>query len=66
MLNRGVGGWYTKSYNQANTSLGLHMRGYLVELVWGIYVAKYVQICNVDIVEPSNHPHKILMHLVAE
>ena len=66
MLNRGVDGWYTKSDNQANTSLGLHMRGCLVEFGWGIYVAKGALICNLDIVEPSNHPHKILMHLVAE
>jgi len=66
MLNRGVGGWYTKSDNQANISLGLHMRGCLVEFGWGIYVAKDALIYNLDIVEPSNHPHKILMHLVAE
>jgi hypothetical protein len=52
--------------NQANTSLGLHMRGCLVGLGWDIYVAKDVLICNLDIVEPSNHPHKILMPLVAE
>ena len=62
MLNRGAGGWYTKSDNQVNTSEELHMQGlFCGAWVWGIYVANDTLICNLVIVKPSNHPHKIQM-----
>lgn len=61
MLNRGAGGWYTKSDNQANTSQGLHMQGLFCGAWVGYICSKDTLICNLVIVKPGNHPHKIQM-----
>ena len=66
MLNRGAGSWYTKSDESSEYKSRVAHAGLFGGSWVGIYVAKDTLICNLDIVEPSNHPHKILMPLVAE